>query len=506
MDHFTSLPSELVTSIVDLAITAGDAITERKANARALRLVSRKISQCSRDTMLTTYFRHIRLLYTYPALQSLIELTHCSDVRAKIESITFVLVSPKWRECPPSTAYDQAIACSAQPAPATVWKWVYSESRAQAQSTREFEGAMLAALDHTLRHLQSSGNHVNLRILCCKIDPSPDGQQDGTRAEYFLSAYIGGRRLRKLRQYYRDNEMYFSGDVTRLPSSTNAISLLLCALGRTSYSPASLDLDFSDFGVYVPYLEEAFVLPAGMKYPMMQELTTLKLYLDHAEFYEIGYNDFRHGKGVAEIGKWLAVMPGLVYLSLRFYQDPDEYEVDLSEEYLGNVTALVDGLCHTRLRTLVLNEFRVTAAALMQLFRSQVSSLQRLALVQCKLEGSVASGWPGLFAWMANHVTLQEMLFFGSREVPTRPGPTDEQLEDASDDDDPAYDAATVSPSSWWRTGIEAVKSALEEAGHGTLPQCDCVFDNASECCHRPRRIEFDLADYTSFDPIAMTE
>nr|OQO31228.1 hypothetical protein B0A51_02068 [Rachicladosporium sp. CCFEE 5018] len=162
------------------------------------------------------------------------------------------------------------------------------------------------------------------------------GMDDDARSATVLKSYMGGRRLHRL-------------------NSTQAVSLLLCALARTDYSPASMDLDCSARGSRAPFLEGAFVLHASLKHPKLARLTTLKLHLNHADFYDFASDDPRFARGVIQIGEWLAVMPGLEFLSMRFAHDPPRYEEDLSNMYTVTVTGLVHGLRHARLRSLVLD-------------------------------------------------------------------------------------------------------------------------------------------------------
>ncbi|KAK6437224.1 hypothetical protein LTR95_006585 [Oleoguttula sp. CCFEE 5521] len=498
MDQLTALPPEHITRIVDFLIEDIGDVTEQKANARALRLVCRKISQCSRNAMLTTYFRHIRLLYTYPAVHSLIEFTHFPDVVAKIESITIALVSPKYRECPPPSFHEQLRSVAEQVESAKVNRWVYSDSAARASYTREYEGALLTALDKALLGLKASRTHVDLRITFCYVEGDFGGKNDKGRSAAILKTYIGGPRLESLSEYYRDNGTQLSIDFTRSSNPTHAVNFLLCALARTGYSPASLDLDYSDYGGRTPSLEGAFMLPTSLKHPALARLTTLKLHLDHADFYDFGFSHFRFGGGVVEIGKWLAVMPDLEFLSLRFEHDPKEYEVDLSEEYTVNVTPLIHGLRHTKLRSLVLDRWRVASAPLARILKLQAS----LALIRCELE-ETSSAWPALFVRMARELTLSDFLFFDSREPSTPPDLLENSVENTVNDDNTAYESAALDPVSWWRTGTEAVKNSLEDAGHGILLACDCADKITSVCCRWPCAMGRDVAEWVDHEPIA---
>ncbi|OQN99454.1 hypothetical protein B0A48_14431 [Cryoendolithus antarcticus] len=278
----------------------------------------------------------IRVLYTYPAIHSPVEFTHFPDVVAKIESVTIGLVAPKWRECPPSSVHEQLTSVAEQVATAKLYRWLYSDSAVREPYTREYESALLTAFDNALLSLEASRTHVNFRIAYYDVEGDFGGMDDDARSATVLKPYMGGRRLDRL-------------------NSTQAVSLLLCALARTDYGPASMDLDCSARGSRAPFLEGAFVLHASLKHPKLARLTTLKLHLNHADFYDFASDDPRFARGVIQIGEWLAVMPGLEFLSIRFAHDPPRYEEDLSNMYTVTVTGLVHGLRHAKLRSLVLD-------------------------------------------------------------------------------------------------------------------------------------------------------
>ncbi|KAK6437223.1 hypothetical protein LTR95_006584 [Oleoguttula sp. CCFEE 5521] len=347
-----ALPPELIIRIVEIVNdTVADEVQQR-SNCYALRLVSRLISQCSQDVMLTTCFSHLRIL----SLKSLIDITTAHQALvAKIRKITIAVVAPKWTERPPPSALDESTMTLPLDFETNGRQWLYSGLVAQCRHTRYLGGPIFEALDKALLNLKTLDSHVELRVTCCEIPVNlprkDDTSRDTPRVTAMLKACIGGPRVAYLRSCDRERDPGPFITANRPAFAAQAASLLLCALARTEYSPRALDLDFSDHGETAS-VPSGDYLPRSLSYPFMPYLTTLKVEFSQVTYWDVGYNDWNHDapECITGFAKWLTVMPSLQDLSLRFGHSIDisidTENVDLSDTHTTELQTLVDSLRH----------------------------------------------------------------------------------------------------------------------------------------------------------------
>ncbi|OQO00384.1 hypothetical protein B0A48_13732 [Cryoendolithus antarcticus] len=112
-------------------------------------------------------------------------------------------------------------------------------------------------------------------------------------------------------------------------------------------------------------MASAYYLPRSLSYSSMPRLTSLKVELTQVMYWDVGYNDFGHGapEWITGFAKWLAVMPSLQYLWLRFGHsidmNLDTENVDLSDSHIIELQTLVASLRPIQLQTLILDRFYV---------------------------------------------------------------------------------------------------------------------------------------------------